>query len=853
MKTNLKYTLPMFALVATSALTSCADKDSWMERGEADPNKELISFTSNGGETVTRASIDGTRAGFEKNTKIAMRIKAEDTKTGDGYPRDKRYTLTFATAKAMPTSWADDTHNGDNLLPTSFSHSDVEITGTNYRYWDDAFGRDSKLSVYAVCVPNKASDAVLSNSLLSDAGTPVHATNNPNWKTETTENETLIWSVTTTNQTTEQTGLGSLVGKDATTGGTLENEDLCYSNNIREGAATDEKGVYRSTYSSGDGTWSTGLTNGQMIWNPKSTAAGETVGKFDQGHLIFKHALTKVTVNLTEGSGFDNSISTDFAFTNATENLALLSFPTKGTFNLSDAKWTITESNGVSNLPEITTSANNGKTKVRSLQALALPEYSLETSPTDNAIRFTIDNNVYYVTKQQIQTAISTWATANSKTEVNNNFHVLKQGYHYEINITVGKKQIDKITAEIVDWETVGTNPIDPQNAFIQIALEERGVNNKVDKYESGKADYFDLYRAAVSPTDDKFVDDNFVDYNWKTGYTTDGKADKVWDSEKSVWNSKWFWFNNKTAYHLRVAGNAETANDNPTITQDGTGDGDYFTIKAGDINGSTYNDYIWGAPFTDVVTSTTSDPTGSAKFVYTPDKGFDQQVKGADGTSTVSQIYKAIGPTESIINMMLFHMTCQIEVVVETSLSSEGNNVNLGDGTGTNKTTVEILRFYENGKVLLGNGREMPTGTSVKDAQEITAGQHTAESGTTPAKAVFTYGMVPQTLNRFTTGTDGNSFKVGLRITTSDGNQYVVQDLSKSIYATVSNNHLNVPYTTQGTGDNAGKYLVNYWYPGYKYTYNVKITKKGIDAITAELVDWETVTGNIGNITLED
>lgn len=837
MKTDLRLTLPTLMLAMAGMLYSCADKDEIIRNEEIPSSKEKISFTSDAGAAFTRASLGNTRAGFDSDTKIVMRIKAEDLHQPSGATR---YTRTYALAKPHTTS--NDSHNGTNLLPSSFQHSDVEMTGTNVRYWDDAFGRYSKLSVYAVCIPSKKADAVLPNDILEE-GSAVDAINNPDWFTETTENEKLTWEVPASNQTTEQTtGLGTLISQ---TQGTLETKDLCYSNNIRNGATTSEKGVYHYTYSSGDNTWSTVLQEGQMAWYGKDgkliTESTETAGKFDQGHLIFKHAMTKYTINLKEGEGFNPSIYTDFQFTNSSENVALLGFPTKGTFNLANATWTVTERNGVKNLPELTTSANNGNTKKRTLQAISLPGYDLTETPLSNAIQFTIDDNLYYVTKQQIQDKISEWATANSKQESSDEFHKFAPGHHYVINITVGKTKIENITAELVEWETVSTEEITPENSYITMNLEERGSSDKITTYNDTYSNKFKIYRVAETANTIVTHNGGFETFrNWKTGYNTDGAATHTWDGTTSSWKTNWYWLNNKTAYHFRIAGNAATDNDNPNITQDGT-NGDYFTIASGSIDGTSiknsssepYNDYTWGAPFYDV--------DSSYKFVYTKENGFTYKENNSD-----YQISHAIGATKSRINMMLFHMTSQIFVNVTTSLNNDPSRVVLDDGT--NHTKVEILRFYDNGKVYLGNGKEEVTGSIVAN-KEISFVEHVAESGTTPAKSTFSFGMVPQTLNRFVSGTDNKSYKVGLRITTPDGNQYVVENLS-TMYAIVNPSHLKNPYTTPNS---EGKYLVNYWYPGFKYTYNVKISKTGIVNITAQLVDWETVEGDLGNITLEN
>ncbi len=107
-----------------------------------------------------------------------------------------------------------------------------------------------------------------------------------------------------------------------------------------------------------------------------------------------------------------------------------------------------------------------------------------------------------------------------------------------------------------------------------------------------------------------------------------------------------------------------------------------------------------------------------------------------------------------------------------------------------------------------------------------------------------YSYGIVPQPL---TYGSGASAGTIGLRINTPDGNQYVVKDLS-TCTGTVSTTNLTVPYSGSGPS-----YTINQWYPNYQYTYTVTIAKKGIDRITAAVVPWETVTGDLGTIDLEN
>ncbi len=819
MKTNFRLTLPLLALAAT-AITACSDDENMDNPNRPDPNKDLIDFTSNGGETATRASFADTRAGFAGATNIVMRIKAQNGS-------NTRYTRTIANAAAQTS--ADDAHNATGLLGASFTHSDVSFTAGNFRYWDDAFGRDSKLSIYAIAVPNKTE---LSATLLQ-GGTAI-STENPNWFNETTENETVEWSVTTGEQTTA----------------TIAAQDLCYSNNIRYGATDSEKGVYRSTYD--NGSWTESLVAGQMQWSAQ--AVGSTTGKFDKGHLIFKHALCKITINLTEGNGFNHSITTDFAFPSSS-NVSLLGFPTTGTLNLADATWADYASTAYNNITKILASSPvhnavaGGTNTVHTLTALVLPNRVMKDE-TANAISFEIDGNKYYVNCNQIATKIREYAAEDGNytdaTLKNRllNFSKMQQGDHYVINITVGKKQIDNITAALVAWEEIGTTQIDPTNTFINFTLEDRSpAGNNSTVYDSDDAAKFALYRAANESLDSDnnpviYEDNTFVSYDWKTGYN--GPATKTWNSTLSRWETDWFWPNNSTYYHIRAIGdaNASTAV-SMTVNTDET-NGDNFVITSGNLSGSDYKDYIWGAPFTDVATIGENGSTVSYKFVYTPADGFNKQTTDGDGNITDSQIYKAIGPTNSKISMVLFHMTSQIYIDVTTTTGED--RVVLGDEN--NGTKVELLRFYKDGSVLMGTGKVAKTSEDITLAAEIANYEYTkaVTTGTLVAgDSKFSYGVVPQ------------DSSIGLCITTKDGNKYYVNDLSKILATTVSNKNLNNPYSKSTEAGHTDEYVIDKWYPGYQYTYTVVLSKTGIKTITASLVDWETVTGNIGNITLEN
>ena len=792
MKKYLNYTLTALALVA---LMACSEDASSPSSGLApDGGKELIAFSQEGSAMTTRAM---TRAGFDSNTKVVMRIKADGETASD-----VRYTQAVATASAQIAS---DACNTDYGLVGSHSHL-TYAAGQN-RYWDDAFGRESELTVYAVAVPNK-SNIIADNILDQTSPTTV----SPGWYTVATENTKINWQVSTIQTAT-----------------TRPDEDITYSNNIRT-SETVNKGRYHQEYNSATSNWDKSMEVGRMIWQPKTVTVGETTGKFDQGHLVFKHALSWITIVLKEGSGFDNTVNTDYVWTNnqtaVTQNITLKGFPTSGKLDVSNGAWSdMVTSVDITQLDETTGTLANQTT--RQLEAIVLPGTNLY-STSSNVIEFEIDNAKYYVSGTQIANAIRDFYkeggdhASDPHAAEYRGFTTTEAGKHYFVSITVSKKGVSNVTAAILDWETVNSSDATPDNVYCTFTFEDRG-----EKWVAADATKFNLYRAAKTASD-YITGTTEANYNWTTGYSNT-PATKSYDTNH--WKTTdWFWPNNLTYYHFRAAGTGASASGNPSITTDAT-NGDFFPITSGTIDGGTYKDYVWGAPFTYV--------DNTYKIKYDGTNGFALREDG-----TTKQISQALGATNSQINMLLFHVTSQIFVTVKTTTGAD--KVALKDETkdeADQLTKVEILNFLPNGKVLMGTGAASATDGTRTANDYMGAGTWAAESGATPEQVTaYSYGIVPQNLS-WTTPTAGS---IGLRITTPDGNQYVVKDLS-TCTATVSDNNLVIPYA------GSSPYTINAWYPHYQYYYTVTLKQAGVANITAAVVAWETVTGDLGEITLEN
>lgn len=165
--------------------------------------------------------------------------------------------------------------------------------------------------------------------------------------------------------------------------------------------------------------------------------------------------------------------------------------------------------------------------------------------------------------------------------------------------------------------------------------------------------------------------------------------------------------------------------------------------------------------------------------------------------------LYDAIGVTDSKIYITQFHVMSNIEVNLSTS--DDDSKLDLTDAK------VELMSFYNTASLDLYDAKITTTG-SVTETQEITRTENTATA------TKHTYRVIPQAVETL-------RFKI-----TAQGNIY---------YVDIKNVLFN------------GSPITN-WLPGEAYVYTFKLTKKGIDVLSAKLVDWTTITGNITDIDLE-
>ena len=497
--------------------------------------------------------------------------------------------------------------------------------------------------------------------------------------------------------------------------------------------------------------------------------------KFDQGNLCFYHALSWITFEIIRDT--ESFTAQEFQFATGT-NIKLTNFYTKNTeFDIPTGEFT-----GAYSSQPIRTMAQRATATTGSaftLDALVMPTTDM-SSPTKGDIHLIIANNEYNLSKKELLDKIQ----ASDKINHLIGETKLKPGVHYVFKLRIGKTKIKEITATILDWETVTATEHTPSNAKVILNLEDR-TGTKEDAY---------IYRAAETTTNitGDILSETGKGYVWATGY----EGPNAYTASGNTLHSTWYWPDNKTFYHFR----AIVPQSAPALT---TVDGNDCVALA---SGDTYTDVCWGAPFPEMEPGNPSSNT--TKFVYNLTNGF----AGTDG----HQIHYAIGATESPLKLLLFHMMSDVTINIR-SVTGDAQ-VDLGDGTSTT-TQIELKNIYTEGRVQLGNGLVLGSGTQT--------GTHNfpLQGGTTLKWS--NYGAIPQSLAG-----------VVLEITTPDNNHYLI-DLAnvKASASNISSKNVQNPYAIVD-----GKCTINRWYPDYKYTYSFTLSKKGVAGITCTILDWEEV-----------
>lgn len=847
------------ALAASIMVLDSCRKEPVPEPVIPDDQKGLIQLSMS-----DDAGVIKTKAGFYSgaNTEIVARISSTNGSS-------TRHTRTLLKASPDATQ--------SNASTSAVQYADVTSSGEAYnRYWDDCFGRNAKLSIYAIAVPNKSGQTNSSKTLEAqlDKGSTQVSTVITNWWTDEQDN-VVDWTVTT--------------GDSAQSSETIASEDLCYSNNIQASGMNGRlewdtsSGNYREfkyeehssscTHEAQKHDYYPTLTDGEMVFKLDEASETDGPGHFDRGHMIFKHATSRITIDLIGGEGF--SYTNDFTIqsqsTGKPASIDLLKMNTTGQLNIQSGEWsnlTTSDHTYMSCSSKSTGTAYAKGLTIYSLSAQVLPGFTITDGDNNNhVLTFRIDECDYNVTMNQVFDALNTTENTTASdadgskkvTITDSHTIILEQGKNYHFSITINKKGIDALTCTLVEWIDVNASHV-ANNAYITFNSLQTEKND---------CEHFDMYR--ILNTNNTVTDPNNTTFDgtsqYMTGYatnpdklSTDGDAPGITENteispDRKVWKTTWFFESNKSFYHFR------TVNPGTTITSDET-NGDYFTMYSGPVNDTysneelpanvdenKYNDYHWGAIFAAATTS----------LKYDSSKGFEDKLAGP------------VGPTTSILNITEQHMMSNINVFLLTPADASGQyttaSVDLYDESknGNEVSTVTITNYSGSATVRMGTGLITPsTGSTYSSSAMTTPGYTNGEYGTEENQIyylqkqtfqfsnktggsepyyhisnAYSYRVVPQKLNNSGANT------VGLVIQTPDENiYYVVKDLSTIKAGSVSGNSLKDDYTT-GTA-------VESWLPGYTYNYYFILKKTGIEAMTCTIVDWVTVDADGFDVDLE-
>lgn len=781
---HLTYKTVFLSLCA--ALAACSEQEFPVNPEEEATQKTPIELSIGGLDSpvaTTRAAVitDGTNKtlqAFDVNTKIFMVMKSTETTVNHTATPNTKYTVARGDVAANATT--------------------ITFDANNIRYWDDAFARNTLLDVWAYAQKGQPW-TTCTFQVPNPGGSGINAYSNKPYDTTTKPNP--VWGSGSASEIYPaiRSWKASHLDDRSQNQTTVQCQDLLFSNNLTNSQSYVGRG--------GDN---------RMKYNT-------TTHKFPQvgeAQMVFYHAMSKITLHIKKGGGF--TTSDPFAFATGT-NVKLMNFNNDGLFNIKTGQFEYIH--GSLDIPKIYQWSTAATGDAFTLEALVIPNVDGNVSGLTNTfsrftdgdatkmMEFTIDNNKYQISQDQLYDALH--ANAANAAITANGVVNLEAGKNYVFTLTIGKQQITNITAQVADWENVTAEPLSPTSARISLLLEERGT---------AQTSNVAVYKKEDNKTTDGIADD-YTSYNWKTGYTN---LNASYDSANSRWTTNSFWNSNKDFYHFRALMPSATG-----VTVESTGS-DFATLTSA----ANYTDIRWGAPMKD---DGANETAGTFKWNYGPlTNGFD----GADNIDFTQssnadrhQIYKAIGPTQAPVKLILFHMMSDLTFNIKTT--TDADKVELchsnTDGTFT-RAKVDLVGFYNGGKVLLGSGLVQTTGTASTVAAPVNIPWNSATDNTAYVPQKYTFGAVPQDLTN-----------VKLYITAPDNNQYIV-DLKDITATTINTSNIVNPYQQQTNG----KYILNRWYPGFKYVYTITLKKTGIADLYATLLEWEEVEADNEDVQIK-
>ena len=663
---------------------------------------------------------------FTSDTKIALRVSG--TWTGHG---ESPYTVVKTTTATVGAE-------------TSSGSKHNSLTCSPLLYWDDygsadlanaATGRTEGLTIYGAAVNGQT-------SIPTDLSSINGVTTASAWE-----------------------GLSWTLPADQSSG--WSTKDLLISNNI----SGDNGATYQNDY-------------GRYLFDKR------TLGKL----LEFKHAMSKITVVMTAGDGFvggvfDATTQEEVKLTSNDATTSNADWPLiTGKVNITDGVVDITSSGQGTHSTVIMYEAANSSTVTK--EALVMPGSLFGSNDNDIIARINADGNIYYVTAQNIRTAMR---TANSSTD-----YKTEAGKNYIINVTVDKTGISHVSATVADWTNVSADPVAPK-VNVTGNLGNLGSSLPDDNYSFYFSKFEDQY--SINKGYGTVTEAGNIDFYAEQRYITKSGTDWTMSSDL-------YWPDHNTHYQFRCVWPRTTTNSgtvtkvapavsdsihsNPRVELFTYGGQDYHIIRVQNVA------YTAGTFPSDLMIARPED--------------IDQNCSNTESGHNTQNLYRdGICATQGTINLNFKYMMSQVEVNLKTN-DSQADEVNITNAK------VELVDVHKTGLVKLGDRGIFLNG--VRSA--------------TPAPATDTFGDYP--LGNYTLTTPEGKKNANYR------SAIVPQSVANARFRITiyKNGVINDGIDDIYYADIAPLTSNSEWTSGNRYVYTLTVTKTKVNA-TVTLTDWTT------------
>ena len=534
---------------------------------------------------------------------------------------------------------------------------------------------------------------------------------------------------------------------------------------------------------------------------PGATTSNDGTYKFDDrasGKLLeFRHALSKITVNLKAGDGFTGStfagtptvtLVNKEGATVATDSWAY----TTGYVNVTTGVVSSQANPAVITMNAATTDATlaaAGYTVTK--EALVIPG-SAFASDAATIARIDADGNIYYVTAAKIREAIDTYKSNASDAHATAGAYETEAGVNYILKVIVNKTDI-VVTATVTNWTDVESEVVDPV------------INVSASFGETGSTmgdGSFSFYRS-LALDNGYSANKTLIDSKYYPEESAVSKSGDDWTMSPTL-----YWPNHNTHYQFRGVWPRTESVGGPRV-EDGSGTtSGYQVIKVQNV---AYDDETFPSEL-QIARPEFADKTQTC-------------TNNEPGHTTTNLWTGGICATEGEINLNFKYMMSQVEVNLSTT------NNSLGDAVTLSGAVVEIVNVYSTGDVKLGDREVMPTGSTGSYTLNTTFQGH--DNGNNVINITSHpnrrwSAIVPQTLT-YSTPQAAENVKFRITITNDDG--------SIDVYYADVNPILESGKSTKVAPN--GK-----WESGYHYVYNLMLSKTEVK-VTATLANWTTVTAS--------